>query len=339
MLNKIRSFSFFVGLLISRIFASNDTVTVYVWDPKGTNVGHVSLKTKKSYISIWPAESISLASGVFGSPAKSLPSYAADKAAEEGDANHTYFLTLNSKKIDSIWENFIHNAILLEDGSKLLRNVEWFGPSGGNIASLNQNKINVNCASSVILALGAGGLNIDYFERKIFQKPSRTSEEARDLVAQAAGNPTQLETHMACCTLALSYLDTVKPQNVSAFVQRYIDETIGTQIENIINKKIDLQTDDQNIEKQDAISYFIEQLSKHDSTKRNKVRDENWIIKKYLSKFLDQISTSDNSSQQPTFKLKESTKKAIKLKMEQRQRNRMVAAGGVLVLLIAFLWF
>lgn len=335
MLNKVRFFSFSVGFLISRVFASDD-VTVYVWQQQGGNVGHVSLETQNSYtyISLWPETPIDPSQGILHAPAVSHTNYTTDTEAEGCEAQNKYLLKLDVNAIKLFWETLLKDAEKLSDGKIKLSNVTWFAPSGTDIASPTPNQLNLNCASTVLLALRAGGLDISPFERQLSQEPRRPSSEVGVSIAQALSNTTNTETFVARSNLACTYFfHTIKPQEVSDYLQKYIYDQIGTKINTIIMESL-VVADDSKITKQDVINYIKEQLSSLDPLDRMKVRSTAWIRKNYLIKFLDITPSAD--PQVVKYALKASTKQLIESKVERIQRNRNIAAGAGIGALLAY---
>lgn len=336
MLNKFRYFAFIAGLLISKIVAADD-VTVYVWQQQGANVGHVSLSTTRSYISLWPQDGFVPSQGQLHAHAVSLLNYDADKTAEGGEAHNKYYLKLDVGAIDKFWQKLLENSTELSNGRKKLSGVTWFAPSGADIASPCTNHLNLNCASTVILALGFGGLNINSFLRQIFQQPSRTSSDVRDVFQQAAGDQSQPATFMAMADLAFTYLRTIKPKDVSNFVQQHIYEQIGAKIETLIleKRKLCLKLDGKQITKQDAIKYFVGQLSELPTEERNKVRSTSWICAKYLPQF----GTMQSAAEEPhesIFTLHANTEREIASKVERRQQIIGGFLGGSIVGVLAY---
>lgn len=124
------------------------------WTRVVGNVGHVALSTGKSYISLWQEEAIAPRQGVFDSSAIALPNYEADCQAEGRDADSNYVLWLDTSPIDAFWASLRAGSSDLGGGKiKLHDSVRWFGPSGTNIPPSVKGAMNLNCASTVVLAL------------------------------------------------------------------------------------------------------------------------------------------------------------------------------------------
>lgn len=186
MLSRSRVLIAFIGLSCSDVGAQ-DEVMIHVWNQCSGNVGHVALSTEKSYISLWPEEAIAPKQGVFDSGAIAHPDYEADCEAEGKAADRNYVLLLDTSPIDAFWSSLSAGSSDLGDGKlKLPASVRWFGPSGTNIPPSVKGAINLNCASTVVLALQSCEMEgIDRLVKQLSQPTTATSLDVRGSIATA----------------------------------------------------------------------------------------------------------------------------------------------------------
>ncbi len=167
-------------------------VKVRIWNSNlGQGIaGHVSLQTCVSYISLWPNDegnSIahydstlarklgSAGEFVFNAPAIGMRFYKQDRMNEDNqDPDHVYLVQANTEKIDEIAVHLldIGEYEMTDDLFIMHEKYRWYAPGQNKSFSdgLENGKIYLNCASSVMLALYFGGIEEAYFNRVFNQK-------------------------------------------------------------------------------------------------------------------------------------------------------------------------
>lgn len=107
---------------------------------------------------------------------------------------------------------------------KLHHSVRWFGPSGTNIQPSVKGTMNLNCASTVVLALKSCEMEgIDHLMQQLSQSTTATSLDVRGSIETVLDDgKDQVQRLMEFSNLGLMYLATIKPGDVSDFIQKYI---------------------------------------------------------------------------------------------------------------------
>lgn len=267
---------------LSLLAASDSTINegvaiVRVWNMDNDRCGHVTLQTQNSYISLWPENSVTLEDP--HSPAICVTTPQKDIEKEGKVADFKYTIALESKNVDAMWLRMLQT---MADGASLdseqpLRNVTWFGPSGSIILEPNEGHLHLNCASTVLLALKSGGINIDPILSSIKSAQDLTRSTAA--IAQSKTPNTSAEDTLiqAAAGFAL-YSSIVKPGNIAEFVGRLIQDRMENKLATVIEAYSITLLD--HCSKTDTMSYLKSMLPKE-----TKVRSSNWFLNTYLPRF------------------------------------------------------
>lgn len=148
-----------------------NAVTIYIWHQKGTNVGHVAMRTYSGgesgegiYASFWPTEDVNKYNiprkliGKFGQ--NGLSTYDLDVFLEGRKPDEMITLySLNVKNVNSAFKEFIDSGY----SWALLASVTGYRGSG-NIDSENNSKKIANCVMLASFLLDKGGFYRQYPE-------------------------------------------------------------------------------------------------------------------------------------------------------------------------------
>lgn len=184
-------------------------------------VGHVSLATQNSYISLWPSgENLIRHEGyAFSATALNVESYARDHEKEEGvDPDDVFEVGLDAAKIDAMWRVIRTNlGATTGDAGTLLPGVTWLAISHPS----NVEGLHFNCASAVLGALEVGGLNTyDFVQSKV-----RALEMVESLREVVTGLEERTFKELgAVGVLYGAYTSVIKPGDIKNLLSTHIEE-------------------------------------------------------------------------------------------------------------------
>lgn len=206
---------------------------ILVWDTcLPERAGHVALKTDRSYISIWPDREVSKEAPF--APAVSIKSYKHDLRRENhAKPNSVYLIRLNSEKINRGWEKILKSySEELSHDSRSLKCATWFAPSGSALPGRADDKIHVNCASAVLLAMYVGGIDV---QRLISgsQFGNQLLQSAQSLYEQFG---EEIQGPAALMAALGVYESIIKPNDIGTFVQGYIRNQAKAMLRSMVSQ-------------------------------------------------------------------------------------------------------
>lgn len=244
--NKIKMSFFIFLILLGNIVVISETrsmdqdekhiVTVRVWNPYINKVkdnkqendkysfGHVSLQTDKHYISLWPFTRTIININEFSSyitdeameidgvkleGALARKDYNSDLREEnQRNPERTYFVLLNTNKINTLWESIIKDHTPIEDQyndeHKLLKNIKW---SIGK--AYTPDKLNLSCSSLAMALLREGQID-SVISTNVFLKT---------IVAQSINNFVSDKEYDFIKNNAIAALTQITPSDVGDLAQ------------------------------------------------------------------------------------------------------------------------
>lgn len=236
MINNLKLFSFVIIIsLSSLLYASEPTgepdieegrARIRIWrEALPENVGHVSLATKNSYISLWPSsvdrESIATKgiSYAVSAVACNVENYDTDLTKEGSEPSFVFDIAFNSSSLDIAWRHArtLLKASRIDDNHVELPAVTWLAPS---VAS-SSTGLRFNCASAVLCALEIGGLNINSFFRDKMRFAELTGH-LRELVS--ATEEKTLKDFGSLGFLYGVYSSIIKPSDIRELLTQHIED-------------------------------------------------------------------------------------------------------------------
>ncbi len=203
---------------------------IRVWKKNPQRVGHVSLQTNSSYISIWPnsnADDVAVKEGqMVSAPALSIVDYEEDLRLEDNSVPNWYLIKLENTIIDETWFELRSSFIPHSDKKFKIPGMTWFAPGNSELVREGQSGRHENCASVVLKALKTGGVDISDLEG--WQKGSSVVANLGVAFHQmAAQNAPEFQRLTGAVTLFGAYQSVTKPDDISWLLEK----TIGKRLE------------------------------------------------------------------------------------------------------------
>lgn len=172
---------------------------------------------------------------------------------------------------------------------------------------------------------------IDRLVQPLSQPGTTASLDVRGSIETALDEgKDQAQRLMEFCNLGLiMYPSTIKPGDVSDFIQEYIYAKTRTNIKTIIMERelFSLNLAGTRITTQDVVGYISKQFEKIDKEDRSKVPSTRWLFETYFLKFGNY--TSDVATHKMVYSLSSETKKEIEEIIKRREVLLTVAGAGV----------
>lgn len=231
-------------------------VKVRVWETNlPSRVGHVSLETDLSHISLWPNSNSSEAKDIskfvqsssdssvnfnpiIVAPALNSETYEKDLVLEKNvPPTHVYVIKADSERINQYWNQMrTDHPGGVDSDLREMSDLRWFAPGRyGEQVAAQENDF--NCASAVFFALKCGGVDTYWLESRV-RLLSGVSSLLNDSIDVFQVSNVSMKKNIKELAGYSGLMSIVQPNNINGWLQHNIGQYYESIVEGAIQKNI-----------------------------------------------------------------------------------------------------